>query len=264
MKACTERGWLGWAGVALAWLGFAGAAHADDELESQRIVGIGIQRMPAWPGSDNQRNEPVPFILAELPCHITISTLDGLTVDFIHADGWHGGIYGNYQWGRDRSELGSELEGTIPSFSPRISAGGYVEYEFADKFEVGSDLSHDTQGAGAYLRVYGSYELPSIGYWMHEVELQWQAMNGPAMRRYFGVTPAQAMQLGVDSWQPTGGTQQMELEYSAFMPTSLHTGFAFMLNYARLLGQSSGSPLVHRYGSSNQFTGTLAFVYRFL
>jgi len=48
------------------------------------------------------------------------------------------------------------------------------------------------------------------------------------------------------------------------MPTSLHTGFALSINYTRLVGQAGGSPLVQKYGSPNQVTYSLAFVYRFL
>lgn len=263
--SCLSR-WTVSLSAASLWLAGMPAAFAQDDTDydSNRILGIGMQRMPAWPGADDHRNEVVPFVHMELPWHITLSTVDGVTMDLIHADGWHGGLYGNYQWGRDRSELTPAPLEAMNAFSPRISMGGFVAYQFNHWLDAGTDLSHDTQGAGAYWRVYAVAELPAIGYWMHEFELQWQGMNGPAMRRYFGVTPVQAAALGTAAWQPGSGSQQGELTYSAFMPTSLHTGFALSLNYARLLGPASDSPLVRRYGSPNQLTGTLAFVYRFL
>ncbi|WP_158543496.1 MipA/OmpV family protein [Dyella solisilvae] len=254
--------------VTLAW---SVGAHAQDDTDtkggsydSNRILGIGLQRLPAWPGAENSRNVVVPFVHLELPWHITLSTYDGATVDFIHSDGWHGGLYANFTWGRDRSELHPPPLDAMDSFSSRINAGGYIEHDFTSWLSVGTDLSHDIGGSGAYWRVYSTVGLPSIWYYMHEFELQWQGTNGAAMRRNFGVTPVQAQALGVDPWQPGAGSQEAVIQYSAFMPTSLHTGFALSINYARLIGSAGDSPLVRKYGSPNQLTSTLAFVYRFL
>jgi outer membrane scaffolding protein for murein synthesis (MipA/OmpV family) len=238
-------------------------AMADNPTDGPNdLFGVGMQRMPAWLGSKDHRNQAIPYIQAELPWHITLSTLDGLTVDLIHGDKWRGGLYGNYLWGRDREELGSKLGGVIPSLGPRINGGGYLEYQATAQLNVGGQLSHDTQGAGAYLNLYADYDLPAIGYLNHNLQVQWQAMNGPAMRRFFSVTPDQAAKLDITPWSPGAGSQQIAFEYDAYMPTSMHTGFAFAINYTRLLGQAAESPLVRVYGSRNQVTTTLAFVYR--
>lgn len=242
----------------------ASTAWADDDVEGPNmIVGAGMQRMPAWMGARDHRNQPVPYVDLELPWHVTLSTLDGLTVDFIHDGKWHGGFYGNYLWGRDREELGPRLGGIVDSLSPRLNAGGYLEYQATVELNVGGNLAHDTQGAGAYLNLYADYDLPVIGYLNHSLQLQWQAMNGAAMNRFFGVTPAQAAKLGVTPWSPGAGSQQISLEYDAYMPTSQHTGIALALNYGRLLGDAGDSPLVRHFGAPNQLTTTLAFVYRF-
>lgn len=245
-------------------LGAASCLHAENVTDGPNIMlGAGMQRMPAWMGSSEHRNQAIPYILAELPYHITLSTMDGLTVDLIHGDQWRGGLYGNYLWGRERSELGPKLGGIVDSLSPRINGGGYLEYQATAQLNVGAELSHDTQGAGAYLNVYADYDLPAIGYLDHSVQLQWQAMNGAAMRRFFELTPSQAARLGVEPSTPSAGSQQLGLEYDAFMPTSQHTGFAFAVNYTRLLGDAASSSLVRHFGSPNQLTTTLAFVYRY-
>lgn len=258
--------WRFAAGLSLLACLLAQTAWADEDNGNDGrnvILGAGVQRMPAWMGSSEHRNQAVPYIDAELPWHITLSTLDGLTVDFIHSGPWRGGFYGNYLWGRERDELGPKLGGIVTSLSPRLNAGGYLEYQATKAFSVGGNLAHDTQGAGAYLNLYADCDLPAIGYFNHSVQLQWQAMNGPAMRRFFGVTPEQAAKLDISPWSPDAGSQQISFEYDAYMPTSVHTGVAVAINYARLLGDAGDSPLVRRYGSSNQLTTTLAFVYRF-
>lgn len=240
------------------------AAKADDATDdgANVLLGAGVQRMPGWIGSRDHRNQAVPYVQAELPWHITLSTLDGLTVDLIHGGHWHGGLYGNYLWGREHDDLGSALAGKINTLSPRLNGGGYLEYQATKQLNVGATLSHDTQGAGAYLNVYADYDLPAVGYLEQSVQLQWQAMNGPAMRRFFGVTPEQAGAIGVSPWSPSAGSQQIALEYDVYLPTSVHTGFALAFNYTLLLGQAADSPLVSRYGSSHQLTTTVAFVYR--
>lgn len=223
-------------------------------------IGAGAQRMPSWPGSRDDQNDPVPYIDISWPGHVNFSTLDGLQIELLHGPVLHGGLYGNYQWGRQRSDLGT-LGGTIPSLPPRITAGGYLEWQVTRRIDVGTDLSHDTNGAGAYLRGYVDWELPSAGLMHHSLSLSWQAMNGAAMKRFFGITLTQASALNVSPWQPGAGSQMASLEYDVFMPTSQHTGIALALVYGRLLGQAAHSPLVTEYGSRTQLTESVAFVY---
>ncbi|MBQ4854203.1 MipA/OmpV family protein [Rhodanobacter sp. B2A1Ga4] len=223
-------------------------------------VGVGMQRMPSWPGARSQHSEPVPYFDIELPGHGSFSTLDGLQVDLIRGSTWHGGIHGDYQWGRSRDDLGS-LRGKIAPLSPRINLGGYLEWQLTRQVDVGATLSHDINGAGAYLGLYAEWDLPSLGLLQQSFELRWQAMNAPAMNRFFGIDPQAARALSVQAWQPGAGSQLASLEYDLFMPTSQHTGVALALVYGRLLGDAAGSPLVTRYGSQTQLSESLAFVY---
>ncbi|WP_158885777.1 MipA/OmpV family protein [Rhodanobacter sp. L36] len=221
--------------------------------------GVGVQRMPAWMGASDHRNQPLPYIDIDLPDIGELSTADGLTLDFVRGSHWHGGVYGNYLWGRTHDDLGP-LGGKIASLSPRFQGGGYVEYVFNTRWTVGMHASHDLNGAGSYVAAYGDWQLPNVWYIQHSLELQWQAMSGPAMRRFFGVRPAEAAAIGTIPWRPQGGGENAHLEYDAFVPTSRHTGFALAIQYGRLLGDAAGSPLVKRYGSANQWSQTLAFM----
>lgn len=242
----------------------AGLAHADDaDTQTQIALGAGIERMPEWIGAPDHRNQAIPYVDIEIPGVGELSTADGLNLDLIDGDKLHGGLYGNYLWGRTRDGLGPRLGGIVNSLGPRVQAGGYLEYHPSKQFSYGANLSHDTEGAGAYLNIYADYQLPNLGYIEHEFELQWQSMNGAAMNRFFGLNAAQATALGVPTWRPGAGSQQIGLEYDAFIPTSQHTGFALSLGYTRLLGQAANSPLVSRFGKRNQFSQTLAFVYHF-
>ena len=234
-----------------------GCAAADPAVLA---VGAGMQRMPSWPGGKNQHSEPVPYIDIELPGRSSFSTLDGLQIELIHGEAWHGGIHGDYQWGRSRDDLGN-LRGKIASLPPRINLGGYLERQLTPQLDVGGSLGHDINGAGAYLELYAEWDPPPIGLLEQSFELHWQAMNAPAMNRFFGISPQAARALSVSTWQPGGGSQLASLEYDLFMPTSRHTGVALALVYGRLLGAAADSPLVTRYGSRTQLSESLAFVY---
>jgi outer membrane scaffolding protein for murein synthesis (MipA/OmpV family) len=223
-------------------------------------VGAGVQRLPRWTGATRQRQAPLPYLDVEWPNHFSLSTLDGLHLDVIGGKVLHGGAYGDYQWGRESDDLGP-LRGRVASLSPRLTLGGYLEWQLNKDVDVGSDLSHDLGGAGAYWRLYVDVDLPTPGLVQHSFELSWQAMNRSAMQRFFGISPAQAVPLGTPAWTPAAGQELAMLQYQIFVPTSQHTGLAAAIGWGRLLGDAAHSPLVTRYGSRNQVSESLAFIY---
>ena len=247
--------------LALAW---SASCWADDapaaSAATTLALGVGLERLPSFPGAKEHRNEPIPYVDFEWPDHVSLSTLDGLQVDLIRGAIVHGGLFGDYQWGRDTDDLGV-LSHRINPLSPRLTAGGYLEWQLDKEFDVGTNLSHDTYGAGAYFNVYAEWDLPKVGLLEHSLEVRWQAMNAPAMNRFFGLTPRQEKGLKVAPWHPGGGSQLASLEYDLFVPTSQHTGVALALTYGRLLGNAADSPLVTRFGSGTQVSESLAFVY---
>ncbi|HZX70826.1 MAG TPA: MipA/OmpV family protein [Rhodanobacter sp.] len=223
-------------------------------------AGVGVEHLPSWAGARSSRYQPIPYIDIEIPNHLSLSTQDGLHVDLIGGSELHGGIYGDYQWGRESNDLGA-LRHRIKPLAPRLALGGYLEWQLSRQIDIGGDLSHDTQGAGAYLKLYGEWDLPAVGLLQHSLQLSWQAMNGAAMNRFFGISPTQADALAVPPWQPAAGSQLAALEYDLFVPTSKHTGFALAVVYGRLLGEAGNSPLVTRFGSRTQWNESIAFVY---
>ena len=247
------------AGLAACLL-WAQACLADAEDQPAVAVGTGMEHLPRWPGANTSRYQPVPYVDIEIPNHLSLSTQDGLQLDLVGGPMLHGGLYGNYVWGRDSDDLGI-LHGTIATLSPRLALGGYLEWQLGKQADVGANLSHDTEGAGAYLKIYAEWDLPPVWMLQHSLQLNWQAMNGAAMNRFFGVSPAQASALQLRSWQPGAGGQLASLEYDLFVPTSTHTGFALAVTYGRLLGEAGNSPLVTRFGSRTQWNESLAFVY---
>ncbi len=244
---------------ALACAALACSCHADSDPVTLAI-GAGMQHLPSWPGARNHRAETLPYFDVDWPDHLSLSSQDGLQVDLIGGSILHGGVYGDYQWGRDSEDLGV-LRHAIDPLSPRLTLGGYLEWQLTRQVDVGSNLAHDINGAGSYFKLYGEWDLPALGLLQQSLELDWQAMNAAAMQRFFGVTPSQAGTLGVMPWRPGAGGQLASLEYDLFVPTGKHTGLALAFNYGRLLGAAADSPLATHFGSTTQLTESLAFVY---
>ncbi len=236
------------------------AAMADTEAPSTFAVGIGGEHLPRWPGSETSRYQAVPYVDIEIPDHLSLSTQDGLQVDLIGGPMLHGGLYGNYLWGRESDDLGV-LRHQIAPLSPRFTLGGYLEWQLDKRTDIGVNLSHDINGAGGYLKFYAEWDLPPVALFRHSLQVSWQAMNGAAMRRFFGVSTAQAGGGQIQPWQPGGGSQLASLEYDLLIPTSKHTGFALAVSYGQLLGTAASSPLVTRFGSATQWSESLAFIY---
>jgi len=112
LMKCSVAALLG-SGMALAV--FATGSLAQET--STYALGVGVERMPGWVGSSDHRSQVVPYIDIDVPHLGSISTTDGLELDLIDGEAWHGGIYGNYLWGRTRDSLG-KLGGIIPPTRP--------------------------------------------------------------------------------------------------------------------------------------------------
>ena len=246
--------------IGLYWPSYSRADTTDADAITV-AVGAGVNRIPSFAGAKTQRSEPIPYVDFEWPNHVSVSTLDGLQVDLIGGDVLHGGIYGDYRWGRDREDLGHTLGGKIPTLAPRFTGGGYLEWQLTKQVDAGTSLSHDINGAGEYLQIYAEWDPPKIWLLEQSFEVRWQALNAAAMNRLFGFTPGQASLLDVPTWHPGAGSQLADLEYDVFVPTSKHTGIALALTCGRLLGGAAGSPLVRRFGSRTQISESLAFIY---
>jgi outer membrane scaffolding protein for murein synthesis (MipA/OmpV family) len=248
---------------ALTCLSLPFCAAADPDNGSTLAVGVGMQHMPGWIGASTHRSDPIPFVDIELPQYgFSLSTEDGLQYDLIRGNHLHGGLYGDFQWGRERDDLGA-LAGKVPALAARATGGGYLEWDANRQLDAGMRLSHDVNGAGAYLEFYAEWDPPRLGLLEHSLELRWQSMNGAAMRRFFGIAPASAQALGVPAWQPEAGSELASLEYDLFLPTGKRTGLVASVEYGLLLGRAVASPLVSRYGSRNQLTESLAYIYHF-
>ena len=222
--------------------------------------GAGVDRFPRWLGAGQAKSVTIPYINVNWQDHIQFSTVDGLIIDAIHGERWHGGLVGTMLWGRSRSDLGY-LADRVPTRSNTLQAGAYIEYAATKELSVGMRVRHDIQPTGAaYGDVYLDMDLPAPGPVDHSIRIAAEAMNQGAMRRFFGVSQEIAGRLGVPAYRPGSGMSQYSATYQAFVPTSEHTGFALAASLGKLANAAADSPLVRSFGSPYQRNFMAAFV----
>ena len=223
-------------------------------------LGAGVDRFPRWLGAGQSKSVAIPYINVNWQDRVQFSTVDGLVIDAIHGERWHGGLVGTMLWGRSTSDLGT-LANRVPTRSNTLQAGGYLEYAVTKELSIGIRARHDIQSTGAaYGDIYLDMDLPAPGPVDHSIRVAAEAMNRGAMRRFFGVSQDTAGRLGVAAYQPGGGMSQYSATYQAFIPTSEHTGFALAASLGKLAHAAADSPLVRSFGSPYQRNFMAAFV----
>lgn len=236
---------------------------AEKKAETTYAFGAGIEHMPRWFGAARHKNEPIPYININWQDRIEFSTVNGLRLDVLHLEKWRAGIVGTMTWGRSDSDLGP-LSAHVTTLKNTLQAGVYAEYLPHPAISVGARLRRDLQNTGVkYADVYVSADLPAPGPIEHSLTLSREAMNTAGMRRFFGVDAAGAQGLGVQTYQPKGGTSRHVVGYEAFIPTSQSTGIALGANFSRLATGAADSPLVRNFGSPWQREAMAAFIYHF-
>jgi len=237
------------------------AAAAEDVPPAwSAAIGPGVQRLPAWSGARTYRQLPVPYAVFTWSDRVELSTLDGLSVDLVHRKPWHGGVYGDYRRGRSRDELGA-LAGRINSLTFALYGGAYLEFDATSSLAVGTRLLHDLLRSGTRAEAYVASDLPRLGWLMQSIQLTATAADAAVENRFFGIATPWAARLDVAPYRAGGGWQQIALDYSAFQPTSVHTGIALNLEYAHLVGTAADSPLVRRFGRRAQPSVSVALIY---
>jgi len=226
-------------------------------------IGGGVEHQPGWLGAATHKTHAIPYLDINWHDQVELSTTGGFSADLLHRKQWHGGLVGTLIWGRSARDLVG-LANRVNTLNNTIQAGAYLEYAFTKTLNVGTRWRHDIQDTGAaYADVYGELDLPAPGPLEHSIKLDAEVMNRSAMRRFFGVSPEVGANLGTSAYQPNAGLARISATYQLFVPTSQHTALVFAIDWSRLQGSASRSPLVRDFGSRNQRDFMLAAIYHF-
>jgi len=250
----------------MCWL-LPAHAQTDTAGQSEHItwaIGAGGMYSPTWLGSSRTRYDFLPYFAFNWRDIVELNVTDGLSIDLLRGNAWHGGLIGTWRRGRSSHDLGDLAKAGVATLSHTLQAGAYLEYVPVKNLTLGVDLSHDIQSTGAaYGNVYIEWDIPVLKPVEHSLKLNREFMNRSAMRRYFSVPADPAAALGVQVYQPSAGASGTRLSYEAFLPTSRSTGFALGLHWTRLASKPAASPLVRNYGDKTQRTYLAAFLVHF-
>ena len=86
--------------------------------------------------------------------------------------------------------------------------------------------------------------------------------SGRFMRTYFGVTPSEAAQSGLDAYRPRGGLQSVGFELGAYQPINADWGITGSVRFDRLQRGAAASPIV-RQGSRDQVSARIGLTRHF-
>ena len=235
----------------------------EGKSDFKYALGAGQYRLPRWIGARTNETIPIPFFDINWRDQVELSSADGLVVDLLHGERWHGGLVGTMVWGRSRKDL-QALAGRLGTLKDTVQGGVYLEYALTPWFTLGGRWRHDIETTrGAYTDLYAELDLPDIGPIEHSLKLSGEAMNRKAMRRFFGVNEQEARALGIAGYAPGAGASRVFLSYDTFIPTSQHTGFAVSIGTARLVGNAANSSVVRSFGKTRQNDAMVAFAIQF-
>jgi outer membrane protein len=253
-------------GAALLVLAAAPAAAQDsDEEDSGYIVtvGAGAQAYPKFPGADELGVYPLPIVgfrRAGRPVPLEAPD-EGFGFGLLGADSpINIGPAINVQRRRREADVGA----AVGDVGWTIEAGGFVEAFLGENFRLRGEVRQGLGGhdglvgdVGADLFVRGSGDtFFSIG-----PRVRWG--DNDYMDAYYGVTPLVTGRTGLATYDPGSGIHS--IGGTAGMRIDVGSGFAVhgYARYDRLVNDAADSPIVHGYGSRDQYGGGLGLSYSF-
>lgn len=253
--------------LAALWLGLfaagAGTASAQSSEKGERRVrvGLGVQAVPRYPGSDDHSLRPlVDVALARGDTPFEFEAPDeSFGPPLVRGGGFAIGPAFNIEGSRTPKHVGAPLY----KVGTTIEAGGFVEYTFSPSFRLRTEVRRGLGGHDGWIANAGAdYVIRDGDRYLFSIGPRATFADRTYHRAYFGVTPAEAAASGLPAFDPDGGLQAVGATAGLVFQLTPRWGIYSYAKYDRLVGDAGRSP-VRQYGSRSQVSGGLALTFTF-
>lgn len=238
-------------------------AHAQDADEPRRTrVGLGVQLVPSFPGSDRVSARPLidvsrargnrPFEFEAPDESFGFPVLRSGSLSF--------GPAINLEGGRDAEDVGAEL----PKVGFTVEAGAFAQYALSEQFRLRGELRKGLGGhRGLIANVGADVVARKNDAWQFSIGPRLTFADDKYQSAYFSVAPEASAASGLPVYIAEEGLQSVGATAGYLQQLAGRWGFSSYVKYDRLVGDAADSPIVRQLGSRNQFSGGIALNYTF-
>jgi outer membrane protein len=251
------------------------AAHASDflfstETEVPQIAGFAVGVVPDYLGSDDYTVGIAPFLRYQLAGTKRYVQLLGpeLSLNMLNNEHWRVGPMLNYRAQRDH-DVDDPVVSRMRSIDDTIELGGFVDWANIDannprkRFVAGGTVLSDVGGEhdGVVGQISARYWTPVAPIVDLNLSAGMMFADDDFTQTYFGVDAADAAASGLPMYSAEGGATDVRFTVGATVYLSKQWIAAGGIQYRRLLGDASDSPVVDQRGSADQVIGGVGFGY---
>ncbi len=234
----------------------------EDEGPRRTRVGVGIQLVPSFPGSDEVRIRPL-FDLArtrgDRPYEFEAPD-ESFGFPVVRAGKFAFGPAIGFEGERDAADVGASL----PDVDFTLEVGGFVQYAFSDSLRARVEVR---KGLGGHDGLIGTIGMDAIfrdgNAWLISIGPRLTLADDNYNDAYFSVAPQDVAASGLPAFRAEGGVQSAGIVAGYVRQLSARWGVYAYAKYDRLLADAADSPIVRQLGSRDQISGGLALTYTF-
>jgi outer membrane scaffolding protein for murein synthesis (MipA/OmpV family) len=247
--------------IPLAALACAAPAAAQDEPRRTRI-GLGVQVVPSYPGSDEVVFRPMVDVSRAKGEEVFAFEAPDESFGFpvVAAGGFEFGPAINLEGSRTAKDVGAAL----PKVGFTAEVGGFAQLWLSERFRLRTEARRGIGGHEAWIGNVGAdYIARDADDWLFSVGPRATLASRRYQQAYFGVGPEASLDSGLPVFAADGGLMAVGVAAGYLRQLDPRWGVSLYAKYDRLVGDAADSPVTRRLGSADQFHGGVALTYTF-
>ncbi len=250
MPAAAHATWTGY--DTFSQLDFSAPAVKNQPIGSRAYagnpwhgtIGGGGAIVPTYPGSDENEGQAYPLLNLVWKDRAFISTQKGVGFFILRDNVFNFGAALSYEQGRDANADG--LPTGFRDINPSLDVGGFLDVRFARIMHFNMDVKTAVTHGG-HESTYGNFGLRANVPLRKNLELR----TGPSLKwagsgyvkRYFGVTPAEAAVSGLPRYSVNGGIVSLSYDVGLDYEFAKRWFAEPVARYTYMAGDAGDSPI---------------------